>query len=190
MSSAKALLVHTLCLSISIYPCAPAFAIDDNNRFIFSDATGTAPTITFTADNQTRTYGAANPAFTYTASGYIDADTNLTAFTGGPSLSTMINGTTIPGTYTDAITITANTLTTNLGYQFAFDHGDFAITGSAPTPPAPPPSPAPILPLQVIMTEPTISVTQSEPEPKAQDNVNSASDCLVTDGNSGGCIVH
>lgn len=84
---------------------------------------GIAPTLTFTAANQTKTYGAANPVFGFSfAGGLIDGDTAVAAYTGAPVFtSTGVN----VGTH--AITGAAGTLSSPLGYRFAFNPGTLTI---------------------------------------------------------------
>ena len=99
------------------------------NRLLFSDPAAAAPALTFTADAQSKQYGTANPSLTYTRTGsFVDADTAVTAFSGTPSVTTVIDGTTGAGTYTGGITTTVGSLSTYLGYQFSFVNGNFTIT--------------------------------------------------------------
>jgi autotransporter-associated beta strand protein len=95
------------------------------------------PTLTLTADNQTKTYGAANPVFTFSASGLIDGDTALTAVSSGPSYA-------VDGTLSTSGNLTAGTLhnitpsaaASNLGYSLGYASGTLtvnklALTGAA-----------------------------------------------------------
>jgi hypothetical protein len=73
-------------------------------------------TLTVTADNASRTYGAANPAFTAHYSGYVNGD-NASAFSGAPALTTPAIATSPVGSYT--ISAATGTLTA-ANYQFQF----------------------------------------------------------------------
>lgn len=82
-----------------------------------------APTLTFTADNQRKTYGEANPVFTFTGpTGFIDGDTAETAFAGAPVFT---SAGVDAGTH--AITGALGTLVSELGYRFAFAEGMLTI---------------------------------------------------------------
>ena len=87
-----------------------------------------APELTITAENKLRTYGTANPAFTYTISGLIDGDIEANAVTGIPSITCAAIATSTVGGYT--IDIEQGTLAlTSLGYQFnSFPDGTLMIT--------------------------------------------------------------
>jgi|GEM_PF-1486443 len=108
---------------------APA-TIAAGNRFIFDIHQEDAPTLIFTADNNEKIYGASNPVFSYTVSGYLNGDGLSTAFNGNPLFSTTA-GSNIIGTYQNAITGTQGTLGSYLGYNFDFVSGDLNITPAA-----------------------------------------------------------
>ncbi|MFP4156100.1 MAG: MBG domain-containing protein, partial [Opitutales bacterium] len=92
-----------------------------DDRAIFA----TQATLTFTADDQTRDYGDANPSFTHTVAGYIGDDDASVAFTGDPSLTTTATPSSAVGDYT--ISITQNDLASDKGYLFAFVDGELSI---------------------------------------------------------------
>jgi hypothetical protein len=83
-----------------------------------------APTITVTADDQSRLYGQANPTLTYSLSGFVDGDTSA-ILTGAPTISTAATTTTGIGTYT--ITSALNTLANSLGYALTTANGTLTI---------------------------------------------------------------
>lgn len=95
------------------------------NRFLFSDAASAAPTITFTADDKTITYGNALGGLSYQVSGtFASGDTLANSFTGTPVLSAnQVNA----GTYTNGIAIAAGTVSNLLGYNTVFENGDLTI---------------------------------------------------------------
>ena len=74
------------------------------------------PTLTVTADNQSRNYGTTNPILTFSYTGFTNNDgTNV--LTGAPALSTSADVTSPIGNYT--ITVNQGTLnSTNYGFQF------------------------------------------------------------------------
>ncbi|WP_217572145.1 MBG domain-containing protein [Mesorhizobium sp. GbtcB19] len=109
------------------------------NRYVFAYQ----PTLTFTSQNASKTYGdAAMPALTYTVSGYQAGVANAylgdsagNTFTGAPSLSTPNTLATQQlgaGTYT--ITVGAGDITVLNGYGLAFDSaGRFTVARRAVT---------------------------------------------------------
>lgn len=107
---------------------APASITPTGDRFIYS----LTPTLTYTADNQSKTYGTANPTLTFTASGLQSGDTIADAATGTPTLST--TATTGTGAGTAAISASAGTVAaTDLGYQVAFAPGTLTINQASLT---------------------------------------------------------
>ena len=80
--------------------------------------------LTVTANNFTRPYGQDNPAFTYTMTGFVNGDTQGTATSGAPNLSTSATPTSPLGNY--AIVITQGTLTAQ-NYTFVFVNGTLTI---------------------------------------------------------------
>ncbi|MBA4136603.1 MAG: hypothetical protein C0518_04725 [Opitutus sp.] len=96
-----------------------------NYQFTFVNGTLTVgkATLTVTAENKARAYGAVNPAFTYTVSGYVNGET-ATVLGGSPGLSTSADTTSAVGTY--AITAAAGTLAAT-NYQFTFVNGTLTV---------------------------------------------------------------
>lgn len=85
-------------------------------------------TIEVTAQDASRIYGVANPAFTYVIAGFVNGDPQ-SVVTGAPTLSTSAVTTSAPGTY--SIGIMAGTLAA-ANYTFAFTPGTLTVT-TAPT---------------------------------------------------------
>jgi hypothetical protein len=86
-------------------------------------------TLTVRADDATRIYGAANPLFTATYSGFVNGDTQM-VLTGSPLLSTAATPASPPGTY--AVTPTADTLVA-ADYIFSFVNGTLTVTKAGQT---------------------------------------------------------
>jgi filamentous hemagglutinin family protein len=93
------------------------------------------PILTLTADNKIKTYGAANPAFTYSYSGLIDSDLINAAISSGP-------GYTVDGTTSTSGQLTAATLhnitpsaatAANLGYSLSYASGTLTVNKRALT---------------------------------------------------------
>lgn len=93
------------------------------------------PTLTLTAENKTKTYGDANPAFTYSSAGLIDGDPLAAAISSGPSY-------TVDGTTSTSGQLTAGTLhnitpsaatATSLGYSLAYANGALTVNQKALT---------------------------------------------------------
>src|SRR4029079_9260670 len=63
--------------------------------------------LTLTADNQSKTYGDANPALTFSVTGLVNGDTRATALTANPTLDTTAVKASNAGTY--PITLTGGT---------------------------------------------------------------------------------
>lgn len=82
-----------------------------------------------TANSVTRAYGAANPAFTATYSGFVNGDTS-SVLSGLPSLTTAASSTSAVGTY--AITAATGTLAAT-SYSLSYVNGTLAIVEAAPT---------------------------------------------------------
>lgn len=92
---------------------------------------GTTATLTVTkavlkiaAANSTRAYGAVNPTFAYTVTGFVDGDTR-SVLAGAPVLSTSAAATSAPGNY--PIAIAAGTLSA-VNYTFTFGAGVLTVT--------------------------------------------------------------
>ena len=82
--------------------------------------------LTVTANNETTVYGTTRPPYTYTITGFVNGDTQATATTGAPSLSTSPATPTLPGTY--AITTALGTLAST-NYSLTLVNGTLTITG-------------------------------------------------------------
>lgn len=83
-----------------------------------------APTLTFTADTLTQTYGALN--LTYSVSGLESGDTAATAFAGAPDLTPASQN-----VGSRAVAITTGGLSNLQGYTFAFVNGNVTINPAA-----------------------------------------------------------
>jgi hypothetical protein len=77
-----------------------------------------------TAQNATMTYGGALPTFTYVLSGLINGDTQSSATTGAPKLTTTATSASAAGTY--PIAIAAGTLT-SANYSVSYVNGSLTI---------------------------------------------------------------
>lgn len=103
-----------------------------NYSFIsFTDGTLTVTpaTLTVTADNQFKMPGAANPPLTYTITGLVNGDTQDSAVTGTPDLST--TATTASGSGTYPITVTQGSLAA-ANYSFSFINGTLSVGDNLP----------------------------------------------------------
>lgn len=86
--------------------------------------------LTVTANSLSRVQGQPNPPLTYTMTGFVLNDTQATATTGQPALSTTAVQASVPGTY--PITITAGTLAA-VNYSFMFVNSSLVIVAPGPT---------------------------------------------------------
>ncbi len=90
------------------------------------DISVTPATLTVTADNKNRTYGATNPVFTVSYTGFAAGETLATSgVTGSPVLSTSAGTNSSPAGY--AINITTGTLAA-VNYTFALVPGQLTVT--------------------------------------------------------------
>lgn len=97
---------------------APASITQSGDRFLFNFS----PTLTFTADNLSRSTTAANPALTFSVSGLQAGDSLGDAVTGTPALSTTATAGSPAGPY--PISIGAGTLSSaDMGYGLSFQAG-------------------------------------------------------------------
>jgi hypothetical protein len=87
--------------------------------------TVTQAPLTVTAQNASKVYDTANPAFTYTMTGFMNGQTQAIATTGAPTLSTVATTTSAAGNY--AITAGVGTLTSS-NYSFTLVNGTLTIT--------------------------------------------------------------
>ena len=84
-------------------------------------------TLTVTAANATRTYGAANPTFTDTITGFVNGDTS-SVVSGTPSMMTTATPTSAVGTY--PITTAVGTLAA-ANYSFSYVNGTLIVVKNA-----------------------------------------------------------
>jgi hypothetical protein len=92
--------------------------------------TVTPATLTVTADNRSRAFGAANPAFTASYSGFVNGEDLATSgVTGSPSLTTAATPTSPVGTY--PIVSGAGSLSAN-NYAFSFVNGTLTVNKAVP----------------------------------------------------------
>ena len=86
--------------------------------FVSSGSLSISPVLlTLTSNNVSTTYGSANPAYTYTVTGFVGSDTQANATTGAPTLTTSPATPVNAGTYT--ITVGAGNFNANNGnYTF------------------------------------------------------------------------
>jgi hypothetical protein len=75
-----------------------------------------------------RAFGTPNPAFTYTISGFVGTDTQSTATTGAPMMTTAATQNSPAGSY--PITVSAGTLAAT-NYTFTTSSGTLVVTGGA-----------------------------------------------------------
>src|SRR5262249_10288006 len=89
----------------------------------------TAAVLTITANNETRPYGAANPALTVSYSGFVNGDT-AASLTTAPTVSTTATAASGVGTYP----ITAGgAVSANANYTIAYVPGTLTVTPAALT---------------------------------------------------------
>ncbi len=85
--------------------------------------------LTVTATDASRIYGAANPAFTSTITGFVNGESQGSVVTGAPSLTTTATTASAPGTY--PITAALGTLAAT-NYTFTFVNGTFTVNKGTP----------------------------------------------------------
>ncbi len=101
---------------------APGTISQTGDRILYS----LAPTLTLTANDLSRLYGAANPSLTFSVSGLVGGDTAAQAFSGAPVLSTTATASDNVGSA--AISIAAGTVVaSDYDYQIAFAPGTLTI---------------------------------------------------------------
>ena len=115
------------------YPIVPTNAVGASGtnlgNYIMGYVNGTLtvvgkPVLTVTANNNSRLYGAANPALTATITGYIDGDTFASSVTGTPGVTTTADVNSFVGSYT--ITAALGTLA-SAKYDFTFVDGTLTV---------------------------------------------------------------
>ena len=101
------------------------------DNYTFSAVKGTlsvtpAP-LAINANNASRGYGQANPAFTYTATGLKNGESQAEVLEGEPTFTTTANSVSVPGSY--PVSVSRGTLTANNGnYSFSsFNEGSLTI---------------------------------------------------------------
>src|SRR6266436_6495687 len=85
--------------------------------------------LTATAQDKSKTYRATNPTLTYALTGFVNSDTQGSATTGQPTLSTTAVTTSVVGGY--PITIVAGTLSAT-DYTFSFVNGTLTVSKATP----------------------------------------------------------
>ena len=102
------------------YTITPQGLASSNYQIGYADGTLSVAkaALTITADNKTKTYGQANPAFTTTISGFVNGESAATALGFGGSGSATSTATALTGAGTAAITASAGSLTAS-NYDFS-----------------------------------------------------------------------
>ncbi len=110
------------------YAIVPSVTGPNLANYIVTTISGTLTVnravLTVTANNATRFYGAANPAFTYSTTGFVNGETQ-SVVSGAPSLTTTAIPTSPPGNY--AIQAGRGTLSAT-NYTFTFVNGTLTVT--------------------------------------------------------------
>jgi hypothetical protein len=94
--------------------------------FVPGQLTVTQAVLTVKADDQSRGYGAANPALTVSYSGFVNGE-NTNVLAGGPAVSTTATSNSPAGAY--PIVVTAGSLTA-ANYSFLFQNGQLTVTAA------------------------------------------------------------
>ena len=115
--------------AVASYPIVPSAAVGSGLgnytiSYLNGSLTVNKATLTITADNQWKTYGSANPAFTFTPTGFVNGDTSASALSGSPSLTTTATAASPVGPYT--ITAAQGTLAA-ANYTFSFVNGTLTV---------------------------------------------------------------
>jgi len=112
---------------VGSYPISPTIGSLTATNYSFTFVNGTLTigqaVLTVTANNASRAYGAANPTFTPTYSGFLNGDTT-SVLTGAPSLTTTATITSPVGSYPISPTIGSLTAT---NYSFTFVNGTLTV---------------------------------------------------------------
>ena len=117
-------------LSTMVLPATGAYTLTASASGVSSataNLTVTPAQLTVTANDASRTYGEANPAFTYNVTGFVNGDTSAVV-TGAPVISSAATPTSAPGAY--AISTAAGTLAA-ANYTFTFLNGTLTVTTAA-----------------------------------------------------------
>ncbi|OYV76399.1 MAG: hypothetical protein B7Z74_00540, partial [Deltaproteobacteria bacterium 21-66-5] len=117
-------------VSGSPYAITASGAVDADYTisYVPGSLTVTPATLTVTADDASRPYGAPNPTFSDTISGFVNGDV-ASVVSGAASLSTMATATSPVGTY--PITAVLGTLAA-ADYGFTFQNGTLTVSASVP----------------------------------------------------------
>ena len=113
--------------NVGTYTITPSGAADSNYTvsFVTADFTITAAALTVTADaDQTKVYGATDPTFTYSITGFVNGDAEA-------DLDTGVSISRAAGENVDTYTITPSAADSN--YTVSFVPADFTITAAALT---------------------------------------------------------
>ncbi|MBX2966255.1 MAG: gliding motility-associated C-terminal domain-containing protein [Cyclobacteriaceae bacterium] len=118
----------TVTSNVGTYPITVSGGSDNNYSFTYSAGTLTVTkaTVTATASDATRTFGAANPVFTITYSGFVNGE-NSSVLNVLPTASSTANAVTPVGTY--PITVSGGT---DDNYNFSYVSGVLTITKATP----------------------------------------------------------
>jgi gliding motility-associated-like protein len=109
---------------VGSYPITASGAVNSNYTINYVDGSLsiTTATLTITADNQTKTYGSANPTLTASYTGFVNGDSE-TSLTTAPTISTTADATSIVGSYP----ITASGAVSS-NYTINYVDGSLSIT--------------------------------------------------------------
>jgi hypothetical protein len=135
------LLPGTYTLSVTLTPTSPDYNTATATVTLVVDEA----TLRVTAHNHTMTYGGSLPVLTYTITGFVNGDTQATAVTGTPVLSTTAAATSAAGSY--PIDVAIGTLA---AANYVFDLKDATLK---------------IKPATLIVTTPPVSITYDSPIP-------------------------
>ena len=100
----------------------PSSITESGNRFVYS----LAPEVTLTADNVSRSQGAANPTLRYSVSGLVGGDSQADVFTGTPTLSTTAGNSSANGDYNIDIA-TGSVVLSDFGYGLNLQDGTLTV---------------------------------------------------------------
>jgi subtilisin-like proprotein convertase family protein len=114
---------------VGVYDITNSLGSLTSTNYTFSFTNGTLTVspaaITVTADDQSRSYGAANPALTASYTGFANGDT-AAVISGSPLLSVSADTSSPVGSY--AISVTNGTLSVTTNYSFTFVNGSLTVT--------------------------------------------------------------
>jgi hypothetical protein len=120
-------------LPAGMYTVSASYTPASGSGFMASQGSATFTTtlavLTVTAVNQSRVYGAANPTFTDTVSGFVNGDTS-SVVSGTATETTTATGTSVPGSY--PISFSTESLTAT-NYTFTYVNGTLSVTAAAQT---------------------------------------------------------